>query len=122
MTSGKTWIVFGGLVPIHRPKSELMMDNVKLTTNIEYRYPFSEMFEGAVLAMLETFGFGDEFKFKNLFLKMGLVWFLDLHYRKNRFSSNYTPKSAKGERWVFDKIKPFKPTFNSIGYPFKKRI
>ena len=27
-----------------------MMDNVKLTTNIEYRYPFNEMFEGAVFA------------------------------------------------------------------------
>ena len=31
----------------------------------------------------------------------------------------HDPNQPKGERWVFDKIKPFKPTFNfSIGYPF----
>ncbi len=43
-----------------------MMDNVKLTTNIEYRYPFNEMFEGAVFADAGNVGApkiqnGDEF-------------------------------------------------------------
>ena len=109
-----------------------MMDNVKLTTNIEYRYPFNDMFEGAVFAdagniwSTKDSGIGDEFKFNKFISQMGLGSGFGLRinvaYITVRIDLAYKlhdPNQPKGERWVFDKIKPFKPTFNfSIGYPF----
>ena len=58
----------------------------------------------------------------NLFLKWD--WVLvsvenacSLHYRKNRFSLQITrPKSAKRRKMGFDKIKPFKPTFQLLDW------
>ncbi|HOB25457.1 MAG TPA: BamA/TamA family outer membrane protein, partial [Kaistella sp.] len=47
----RAWRVFGGLGPADSQLDEkvrsYVMDNVKLTTNIEYRVPFTKMFEGA---------------------------------------------------------------------------
>jgi hypothetical protein len=44
---------FGGLGPADSQVDErvrtYMTDNVKLTTNIEYRIPFNDMYEGAFL-------------------------------------------------------------------------
>ena len=132
----RAWIAFGGLGPadtqIDQKVRAYMMDNVKLTTNIEYRYPFNEMFEGAVFAdagniwSTKDSGIGDEFKFNKFISQMGLGsgFGLRMHvaYITVRIDLAYKlhdPNQPKGERWVFDKIKPFKPTFNfSIGYPF----
>ena len=90
------------------------------------------MFEGAVFAdagniwSTKDSGIGDEFKFNKFISQMGLGsgFGLRMHVAyitgKNRFSLQITrPKSAKRRKMGFDKIKPFKPTFNfSIGYPF----
>lgn len=132
----RAWVAFGGLGPadtqIDKRIRAYMMDNVKLTTNIEYRIPFNSMFEGAVFAdagniwSLKDNGIGDQFKFSKFISQMGLgsgvglrinvayiIVRLDFAYKL------HDPNLPKGERWVFDKIKPFQPTFNfSIGYPF----
>ena len=81
----RAWIAFGGLGPadtqIDQKVRAYMMDNVKLTTNIEYRYPFNEMFEGAVFAdagniwSTKDSGIGDEFKF-NKFISLKWDWVL----------------------------------------------
>jgi outer membrane protein assembly factor BamA len=48
----RAWTVFGGLGPANSQVDEkvrtYVMDNLKLTTNIEYRVPFNDMYEGAV--------------------------------------------------------------------------
>lgn len=132
----RAWVAFGGLGPadtqIDRRVRAYMMDNVKLTTNIEYRFPVTKMFEGAVFADAGNIwshkdnGIGDEFKFNSFIPQMGLgagaglrikvayiVVRLDFAYKL------HDPNLPKGERWVHDSIKPLKPTFNfSIGYPF----
>ncbi|MFN8364886.1 MAG: BamA/TamA family outer membrane protein [Cloacibacterium normanense] len=49
-----------------------------MTTNIEYRYPFNDMFEGAVFAdagniwSTKDSGISDEFKFNKFISQMGL--------------------------------------------------
>src|SRR5690606_34304140 len=47
----RAWRVFGGLGPADSQLDEKIrsyaMDNLKLTTNVEYRVPFTPMFEGA---------------------------------------------------------------------------
>lgn len=132
----RAWIAFGGLGPadtqIDKRIRAYMMDNVKLTTNIEYRFPINEMFEGAVFTdagniwSLKDNGIGDEFKFNRFISQMGLGSGLGLRiniaYIKLRLDFAYKlhdPNLPKGERWVINQIKPLKPTFNfSIGYPF----
>lgn len=132
----RAWVAFGGLGPadtqIDKRIRAYMMDNVKLTTNIEYRIPFNKMFEGALFAdagniwSLKDNGIGDQFKFSKFISQMGLgsgfgvrinvayiIVRLDFAYKL------HDPNLPKGERWVIDKIQPLKPTFNfSIGYPF----
>lgn len=132
----RAWIAFGGLGPadtqIDKKIRAYMMDNVKLTTNIEYRFPINKMFEGALFAdagniwSLKDNGIGDQFKFNKFISQMGLgsgfglrmnvayiIVRIDLAYKL------HDPNLPKGERWVIDKIKPLQPTFNfSIGYPF----
>ncbi len=87
--------------------------------------PFSQMLE--TFGAPKDSGIGDEFKFNKFISQMGLGsgFGLRMHVayitvRIDLAFTNYTTQiSQKGERWVFDKIKPFKPTFNfSIGYPF----
>ncbi len=132
----RAWIAFGGLGPadsdVDKRVRAYMMGNVKLTTNIEYRFPINNMFEGAVFTdagniwSLKDTGIGDEFKFKKFISQMGLGSGLGLRihvaYITVRLDLAYKlhdPNNAKGERWVIDKIQPLKPTFNfSIGYPF----
>mgnify|MGYP000243364547 CR=1 FL=1 len=132
----RAWVAFGGLGPadtqIDKRVRAYMMDNVKLTSNIEYRFPISDMFEGAVFAdagniwSLKDNGIGDEFKFNKFISQMGLGSGLGLRikiaYIVARFDFAYKlhdPNLPKGERWVISSIQPLKPTFNfSIGYPF----
>ncbi|HAI81228.1 MAG TPA: outer membrane protein assembly factor, partial [Chryseobacterium sp.] len=78
----RAWRVFGGLGPADSQLDEkirsYIMDNVKLTTNIEYRMPFTPMFEGAAFIdagniwSLKDSGFGDEFKFNKFLSQMGV--------------------------------------------------
>lgn len=132
----RAWIAFGGLGPadtqIDKKIRAYIMDNVKLTTNIEYRFPINDMFEGAVFTdagniwSLKDNGIGDQFKFNKFISQMGLGSGFGLRinvaYITVRFDLAYKlhdPNLPKGERWVIDKIQPLKPTFNfSIGYPF----
>lgn len=132
----RAWIAFGGLGPadtqIDKKIRAYMMDNVKLTTNIEYRFPINPRFEGAIFAdagniwSLKDKGIGDDFQFNKFISQMGLGSGLGLRikvaYIVLRFDFAYKfhdPNLPKGERWVIDKIQPLKPTFNiSIGYPF----
>ena len=80
------------------------------------------MFEGAVFAdagniwSTKDSGIGDEFKFNKFISQMGLGsgFGLRMHvaYITVRIDLAYKlhdPNQPKGERWVFDKIKPFKP-------------
>ena len=55
-----------------------MLDNVKLTTNIEYRFPISKIVEGALFTdagniwSLKNTGIGDEFKFNKFYKQLGI--------------------------------------------------
>lgn len=132
----RAWVAFGGLGPadtqIDQRVRAYMMDNVKLTTNVEYRFPITKLLEGAVFADAGNIwshkdnGIGDEFRFNKFIPQMGLgsgvgarikvayiVVRLDFAYKL------HDPNQPKGSRWVLDRIKPLQPTFNfSIGYPF----
>ncbi|TXF79524.1 BamA/TamA family outer membrane protein [Chryseobacterium sp.] len=132
----RAWTAFGGLGPADSQLDErvrsYVMDNVKLTTNIEYRIPFTDMYEGAVFTdmgniwSLKDSGFGDQFKFNKFLSQMGvgsgfglrinvayITLRLDLAYKI------YDPNKPDGERWRFSKIQPLKPTLNfAFGYPF----
>lgn len=132
----RAWVAFGGLGPADSQLDErvrtYMMDNVKLTTNIEYRLPFNSMFEGAVFTdigniwSLKKSGYGDEFRFNKFLSQMGvgsgfgvrvnvayITLRLDLAYKM------YDPNKPTGERWVVKDFNPLKPTLNfAFGYPF----
>ena len=109
-----------------------MMDDVKLTTNIEYRFPINKMFEGAIFTdagniwSVKDNGIGDQFKFDKFISQMGVGSGFGLRinvaYIIVRFDFAYKlhdPNLPKGQRWVIDQIKPLNPTINfSIGYPF----
>ncbi|MDQ0064907.1 translocation and assembly module lipoprotein TamL [Chryseobacterium lathyri] len=134
----RAWVAFGGLGPADSQVDErvrtYMTDNVKLTTNIEYRIPFNDMYEGALFTdigntwSLKNYndGYGDEFKFNKFLGQMGIgsgfglrvnvayiTFRLDLAYKI------YDPNKPDGERWRFKNFQPFKPTLNiAFGYPF----
>ena len=133
----RAWLPFGGLGPADSQLNEAVrayiMDNVKLTTNIEYRIPFNSMYEGAIFTdmgniwSLKDNGFGDEFKFNKFYKQMGIgsgvglrvniiayvTFRLDLAYKI------HDPNQPVGERWRFSKIQPLKPTWNiAFFYPF----
>ena len=132
----RAWIAFGGLGPsdsqIDKKIRAYMMDDLKLTTNIEYRFPINKMFEGAVFTdagniwSIKDNGIGDQFKFNKFIPQMGLGSGVGLRinvaYIIVRFDfayKMYDPNLPKGERWVINNIKPLQPTINfSIGYPF----
>lgn len=132
----RAWVAFGGLGPadtqIDKRVRAFMMDNIKLTTNIEYRFPINKMLEGALFVDagniwgLKDNGIGDEFKFNKFISQMGLGSGLGLRikvaYIVVRFDfayKLYDPNLPKSQRWVMNNIQPLKPTFNfSIGYPF----
>ena len=132
----RAWRVFGGLGPADSQLDErvraYVMDNIKLTTNIEYRMPFSTMFEGAAFIdagniwSLKDSGFGDQFKFSKFISQMGVGAGLGLRVnvayitlRLDAAWKVHDPNRPEGDRWVISKWQPFKPTLNfAFGYPF----
>ena len=132
----RAWRVFGGLGPADSQLDErvraYVMDNVKLTTNIEYRVPFNKMFEGAAFIdagniwNLKDSGFGDQFKFSKFISQMGVGAGLGLRinvaYITLRLDAAYKvhdPNRPFGDRWVITKWQPFRPVLNfAFGYPF----
>lgn len=132
----RAWTAFGGLGPADSQLDEkirsYILDNVKLTTSVEYRMPFTEMFEGAIFTdagniwSLKDNGLGDQFKFNKFLSQMGVGSGLGLRInvayitlRLDLAYKIYDPNQPVGERWRFDKIQPLKPTLNfAFGYPF----
>ena len=132
----RAWRVFGGLGPADSQLDEkvrsYVMDNVKLTTNIEYRMPFTEMFEGAAFIdagniwSLKDSGFGDQFKFNKFISQMGVGTGVGLRInvayitlRLDAAYKVYDPNKPIGDRWVISKWQPLKPVLNfAFGYPF----
>ncbi|MDR6405588.1 MULTISPECIES: BamA/TamA family outer membrane protein [Chryseobacterium] len=134
----RAWVAFGGLGPADSQVDErvrtYITDNVKLTTNIELRVPFNDMYEGALFTdigntwSLKNYndGYGDEFKFNKFFKQVGIgsgfglrvnvayiTLRLDLAYKI------YDPNKPEGDRWRLKYFQPFKPTLNiAFGYPF----
>jgi len=134
----RAWVAFGGLGPSDSQVDErvrnYMTDNIKLTTNIEYRVPFNDMYEGAIFTDIGNTwsvrnynnGIGDEFKFNKFLGQMGIgsgfglrvnvayiTFRLDLAYKI------YDPNKPDGDKWRFKNFQPFKPTLNiAFGYPF----
>lgn len=132
----RAWIAFGGLGPggsqIDERVRTYLMGNVKLTTNIEYRVPFNDMYEGALFTDIgniwntENNGFNDQFKFNSFLREMGIgsgfglrVNIAYITLRVDLAYKIYDPNKPDGERWRFNKIQPLKPTLNiAFGYPF----
>ena len=130
----RAWRVFGGLGPADSQLDEkirsYIMDNVKLTTNIEYRMPFTPMFEGAAFIdagniwSLKDSGFGDEFKFNKFLSQMGVGTGIGLRInvayitlRLDAAYKVYDPNQPVGDRWVLGNT--WKPVLNfAFGYPF----
>lgn len=130
----RAWRVFGGLGPSDSQLDErvraFVMDNIKLTTNIEYRIPINEMFEGAAFVdagniwnTRET-GFGDQFEFKKFISQMGVGagagLRINVAYLTLRLDAAWKvrdPNRPAGERWVLGNT--WRPVLNfAFGYPF----
>lgn len=132
----RAWRVFGGLGPSDSQLDErvrsYVMENMKLTTNIEYRMPFNEMFEGAAFIdagniwSLKKNQFGDHFTFKDFISEMGVGTGVGLRIniayvtlRLDAAYKMYDPNKPVGDRWVINKWQPLKPVINfAFGYPF----
>lgn len=134
----RAWVAFGGLGPSDSQVDErvraYMTNNLKLTTNVEFRVPFNEMYEGAIFTDIGNTwsvkstndGTGDEFKFNKFLGQVGvgsgvglrvnvayITLRLDLAYKM------YDPNKPEGDRWRIKDFQPFKPTLNiAFGYPF----
>lgn len=132
----RAWRVFGGLGPADSQLDErvraYVMDNLKLTTNFEYRVPMTPMFEGAFFIdagniwSLKENDFGDQFKFNQFISQMGVGTGLGLRiniaYVTVRIDAAYRvydPNQPVGDRWVIQNWQPLKPVLNvAFGYPF----
>jgi hypothetical protein len=132
----RAWTAFGGLGPadsqLDKSVRTYLMDNVKLTSNIEYRIPLTDMYEAAIFTdigniwNLKGNSFEDQFKFNKFLNQMGVGSGFGLRinvaYITLRFDLAYKihdPNLPLGERWRFTKIQPLKPTLNfAFGYPF----
>jgi len=132
----RAWVAFGGLGPADSQVDErvrtYVMDNVKLTTNIEYRIPFNDMYEGAVFTdigniwSLKDSGFNDQFKFNKFLSQVGVGSGIGLRVnvayitlRVDLAYKIYDPNKPDGDKWRFKDFQPFKPTLNiAFGYPF----
>ncbi|WHF52219.1 BamA/TamA family outer membrane protein [Chryseobacterium gotjawalense] len=130
----RAWRVYGGLGPadsqLDARVRSYVMDNIKLTTNIEYRMPFTDMFEGAAFVdagniwSLKDSGFGDQFKFNKFISQMGVGTGVGLRIniayitlRLDAAYKVYDPNQPVGDRWVFGST--WKPVVNfAFGYPF----
>ncbi|MCJ7935990.1 MAG: outer membrane protein assembly factor [Chryseobacterium sp.] len=134
----RAWVAFGGLGPADSQVDErvrtYMTDNLKLTTNIEYRIPFNNMYEGALFTdigntwSLRNYndGYGDEFKFNKFLRQVGIGSGFGLRINIAYITARidlaykiYDPNKPEGDRWRFKNFQPFKPTLNiAFGYPF----
>lgn len=133
----RAWRAYGGLGPSDSQLDEnirtYMMGNMKLTTNVEYRFKLNSMFEGAVFTDMGNIWSVSEgrdaqnvFKFKDFYKQMGIGSGLGIRvnvsYVTFRFDfayKLYDPNKPLGNRWVISEIKPLKPVINfAIGYPF----
>ncbi len=132
----RAWVAFGGLGPSDSQIDEkirtYVMDNLKLTTSIEYRVPFTEMYEGAIFTdigniwSLKDNGFNDQFKLNKFLGQVGVGSGVGLRvniaYITLRFDfayKIYDPNKPQGNRWRFNDFNPLKPTINiAFGYPF----
>lgn len=134
----RAWVAFGGLGPADSQVDErvrtYMTDNVKLTTNIEYRIPFNSMYEGALFTdigntwSLRNYndGYADEFKFNKFLGQVGIGSGFGLRINIAYITARidlaykiYDPNKPEGDRWRFKNFQPFKPTLNiAFGYPF----
>ncbi|MCQ9639461.1 outer membrane protein assembly factor [Chryseobacterium sp. WG14] len=134
----RAWVAFGGLGPADSQVDErvrtYMTNNVKLTTNIEYRIPFNSMYEGALFTDIgntwslrdHNDGYNDEFKLNKFLGQMGIGSGFGLRINIAYITARidlaykiYDPNKAEGDRWRIKNIQPFKPTLNiAFGYPF----
>ncbi len=132
----RAWRPFGGLGPADSQLDERIrtfaMDNLKLTTSVEYRIPLTGMFETAVFTdagniwSLKDNGFGDQFKFNKFLKQMGVGSGFGLRINVAYITARidlaykiYDPNRPDNERWRITKIQPLKPTLNfAFGYPF----
>lgn len=133
----RAWRVFGGLGPSDSQADQkirmYVMDNMKLTTNVEYRMPFTSMFEGALFmdagniwSVKSKSGLDDQFKFSKFLSQMGVgTGFglrINIAYMTLRLDAAYkvyNPNIPSGSRWVISKWQPLKPVINfAFGYPF----
>lgn len=133
----RAWRAYGGLGPsdsqLDKNIRKYMMGNMKLTTNIEYRFVMNNMFHGAIFTDLgNTWTIGeasegnDSFKlsqfYKQLGIGSGFGLRMNIAYVTFRFDfayKVYDPNQPEGQRWVISDIKPLKPVVNfAIGYPF----
>ena len=132
----RAWRVFGGLGPADSQLDErvrsYVMENMKLTTNIEYRMPLNDMFEGALFVdagniwSLKSNQFGDQFKFDKFISQMGVgtgfgvrINIAYITLRLDAAYKMYDPNQPTGDRWVIKDWKPLKPVVNfAFGYPF----
>lgn len=134
----RAWVAFGGLGPADSQVDErvrtYMTNDIKLTTNIEYRIPFTSMYEGALFTDIgntwslrdHNDAHNDVFKFNKFLGQMGIgsgfglrvnVAYITL--RLDFAYKIYDPNKAEGDRWRIKNIQPFKPTLNiAFGYPF----
>ena len=132
----RAWRVYGGLGPADSqidPKIRAyVMENLKLTTNIEYRISFNKMFEGALFAdagniwSLNNNDFGGLFKFNKFISQMGIgTGFglrINIAYITLRIDTAYKvydPNLPVGNRWVFKDWRLLDGIVNfAFGYPF----
>ncbi|MCJ8155521.1 BamA/TamA family outer membrane protein [Chryseobacterium sp. SSA4.19] len=134
----RAWVAFGGLGPgdsqIDERVRAYQTENMKLTTNVEFRVPFNDMYEGAIFTDIgntwslknDNEASGNEFKFNRFIRQMGvgsgfglrvnvayITLRVDLAYKM------YDPNKPEGDRWRLKNFQPFKPTLNiAFGYPF----
>lgn len=134
----RAWVPFGGLGPSDSQIDErvrtYITENLKLTTNIEFRVPFNETYEGALFTDIGNIwslknsneAAADEFKLNKFLKQVGvgsgfglraniayITLRLDLAYKM------YDPNKPEGDRWRIKYFQPFKPTLNiAFGYPF----
>lgn len=132
----RAWRIYGGLGPSDLQLDEkvraYMMENLKLTTNVEYRIPFNTMFEGAAFVdagniwSLNKNNPATQFKFNKFLSQMGVGAGLGIRmhiayitFRVDAAYKVYDPNEKYGQRWVIGKWKPLQPVLNfAFGYPF----
>ena len=134
----RAWRAFSGLGPGDSQLDEgvrsYMMANLKLVSNIEYRFVMNKMFHGALFTDVGNIwnlrngnnNEETEFKFNKFYKQLGIGsgfgLRINIAYVTFRFDlayKIYDPNRHEGERWRISKLKPFEPVINfAIGYPF----